>query len=277
MLMPSVSPAPRATRSPSRRRAARALLAVAGAALGTGCASASFNTALTGTDRPGYSFGTATVPLGGAQLEVGYTDTRFDATTYQTLGEGLLRIGAGPTTELRVFSNSYALRSDGGLHTDGMEDVKIGFKQKLWTGKASAGPGSSSLALLAGTSLPTGSNGFSAEGWQPEALLAAVVPLSASFSLVPNFGDVYAKLGDDRGHRVLGSVAGWYTVSPKFSVFGEYGGSQVTSDAATRLQYLDGGFGIVPVPALQLDLRVGHGLNGVKNDNYVGVGLSRRW
>jgi hypothetical protein len=242
-----------------------------------GCATASYQTALAGTDRPGYSYGTATVPLKGAQLEVGYTNSRSGPVTYQTLGEGLLRVGVGPTTELRLFTNSYALRSGDGATAGGIEDAKVGFKQRLWAGKGTAGLASSSIALLAGTSMATGASAFGAGAWQPEAILAASLPVTAKLSFVPNIGDVYAMVDDTRRHRLLGTLAAWYAPSPKWSVFGEYGGSQTSGDAASRLHYLDAGFAIVPLPALQLDLRVGHGMNGVAHDNFVGVGLTRRW
>jgi hypothetical protein len=247
------------------------------AALTGACASAGFGTALTGTDRPGYTYGTATVPLGGAQAEVGYTDTRFSSTTYQTLGEGLLRVGVGPTTELRVFGNSYALRSDAGLHTGGMEDAKLGLKQRLWAGRGKTGFGAASVALLPATSIPIGSDGFGADAWQPELLVAAALPLSSRVSLAGNVGDSYVKLGDDRAHKLLATLAGWLSLSTKLSVFGEYAGTRLADDPHSKLQYFDAGLAVVPLPALQLDARVGHGVNGVRNDNYVGVGLTRRW
>ena len=248
------------------------LVAAAGA-----CASAGFGTALTGTDRPGYTYGTATVPLGGVQAEVGYTDTRFSSTTYQTLGEGLLRVGVGPSTELRVFGNSYALRSDAGLHSDGLEDAKLGLKQRLWAGKGTTGFSAASVALLPATSVPVGSGGFGANAWQPELLVAAALPLSPKFSLAGNVGDSYEKLVDARAHKLLATLAGWLTVSSKLSVFGEYGGSRFADDPHSKLQYFDAGLALVPLPALQLDARVGHGVNGVKNDNFVGLGVTRRW
>jgi hypothetical protein len=94
---------------------------------------------------------------------------------------------------------------------------------------------------------------------------------------VSNVGDAYVRLGANRAHKLLGTLAGWYALSPKLSAFGEYGGSRLADDASTKLQYFDAGFAVVPVPAIQLDLRVGHGVNGVANDNYVGIGITRRW
>jgi Putative MetA-pathway of phenol degradation len=258
-------------------RHARAVLAALPVLCIGACATGAYRTALTGPDRPGYSFGTATVPLGGAQLEVGYTDTRSDNVTYQTLGEGLLRVGVGANTELRLFTNSYALRDDASIGTHGVEDAKIGFKQRFRAGTGTTGLAATSLSLLAGTSLPTGSDGFGVDAWQPEAIIAAALPVTPKLSLVPNVGDVYAMIGDTRQHRALGTLAAWYTLSSKLSAFAEYGGSQLTNDARSRLQYLDGGFALVPLPALQLDIRAGHGMNGIPADNFIGLGLSRRW
>jgi hypothetical protein len=85
------------------------------------------------------------------------------------------------------------------------------------------------------------------------------------------------KLGDARAHRLLATIAGWYTLSPRLSAFAEYGGSRLADDAASHLQYFDAGLAVVPLPAIQLDLRVGHGVNGASNDHYVGLGVSRRW
>ena len=79
--------------------------------------------------------------------------------TYQSLGEGLLRIGVGPNTEARVFSNSYALASVAGEHNDGLEDAKIGFKQRLWAGKAGSvfhGPDEQNADVLIGMAVGNG-------------------------------------------------------------------------------------------------------------------------
>jgi predicted porin len=134
-----------------------------------------------------------------------------------------------------------------------------------------------SLAVLPGVSVPVGSDGFGANAWQPELLVAAALPLTAKFTLAGNLGDTYAKIGDDRAHRLLATVAGWYTLSSKVSAFAEYGGSRLADDASSKLQYFDAGVAVVVLPAVQLDLRVGHGVNGVSNDNFIGLGITRRW
>ena len=80
-----------------------------------------------------------------------------------------------------------------------------------------------------------------------------------------------------RAHKLLATVAGWWTVSPTLGAFAEYGGTRLANDAASHAQYVDAGIAVLPVPAIQLDLRVGRGVNGLKTDGFVGVGVSRRW
>lgn len=266
-----LTPVARVTRV-AHRAALVALLALTGA-----CTTAALKRPLVGADRPGFTFVTATAPAGVVQSEIGYTDTRSSSLTYQTLGEGLVRVGVAPNTEVRVFSNSYALRSDGGLHDDGLEDAKVGLKQRLWVGKGTTGFSGASLAVLPATSIPLGSTGFGANAWQPELLIAAGLPITPALSLASNIGDQYIKVGEERSHKLLATLAGWYTISPKLSTFVEYGGSQLSDSRASRLQYFDAGFALVPVAAIQLDIRAGHGVNGLPNDNFFGVGLVRRW
>jgi hypothetical protein len=234
--------------------------------------------ALVAPDRPGYSYGTSTAPLGATQLEVGYSNTRAVGQAYHSLGEGLLRVGVGPRTELRVVANSYAIRATGGETARGLEDAKLGFKQRLVAGSGKSDLSGSSVSLLGGVSVPTGSVGFGTGAYQPEATLAAVVPLDAHASVTGNVGYAYAAAAEDRrDHRMLGTVAGWYALSSSLSVFGEYAGSQLGRDAGSRLHYLDAGVAVVPISNIQLDARVGHGVNGERDDYFFGFGLTRRW
>lgn len=242
-----------------------------------GCATGAAQAPVVSPDRPGYSYTTGTVPVGAVQVEIGYTAAHAAEVTYQSLGEGLVRVGVGSRLEARLFTNSYALRSDGGVRTGGVEDAKVGVKWRPHAARQGTGLAGASVAILAGTSIPTGHARFGVSGWQPEVILAGTLPVTAAFGLTANVGDTWAKLGTARSHRVIGTVAGWYTVSPRLSTFAEYGGSQYADDLASRLHYVDAGFAFVPFPAIQLDLRAGRGINGVTRDDFVGVGFTRRW
>src|SRR5438067_2547634 len=66
-------------------------------------------------DRPGYTDTPVALPAHAVQLETGVTDDRTGPdgarTRYVTAGEILLRFGVGGNTELRVFGNSYGMRT----------------------------------------------------------------------------------------------------------------------------------------------------------------------
>lgn len=246
---------------------------------------------LAAPDRPGYSFGPATVPAGGVQLESGVTEAHAGTQTYRTVGEGLLRVGVGRSTELRVSGQSYASRTDAaapaGAHTvHGVEDARVGIKQRLLAAHGATGLVATSVALIAGTTVPSGSAGFGAHAWQPEAVLTVNTPLTGRLSLVENLSDSYAAASTTpdgrRAHRVGATVAGWYTVNPKLSAFGEYAGSRLSRaggavPGAAAAHYVDAGLAFAPVAHVQLDLRAGAGMNGVPGDSFVGAGITRRW
>ena len=244
---------------------------------------------LVSPDRPGFSFTPGTMPSGALQLEVGATDQHAGSLTYRTVGETLLRVGVSATTELRVSGQSYASRHDGAAvqpagptpTSHGTEDARIGVKQRLLAAHADVGLAATSVALIAGSTLPTGSRGFGAHAWQPEAVLTINTPVTQHLSLVENVSDSWAAPTTtphgERAHRLGGTVAGWYTLGHQWSVFGEYAESRVAGVAATTTQYLDAGVTFVPVGHVQLDVRAGAGLNGIRGDHFVGAGIVRRW
>lgn len=241
---------------------------------------------LAGPDRPGYSYSTVTVPAGGVQLESGATEARAGSFTYRTVGEALLRVGAGRGTELRLSGQSFASRVDGAAPlgarmTRGVEDARVGVKQRLVAGHGAQGVAATSVAVIAGSTVPSGSAGFGAGAWQPEAALLVTTPLTAHFSVVENLSDSYAAAATTpdgrRGHRLGASVAGWYAFSGRVSAFGEYAGSRVAGAAAPASHYVDSGVAFAPVGHLQLDVRAGMGMNGVPGDRFVGAGVTRRW
>jgi hypothetical protein len=226
------------------------------------------------------------MPAGGVQLETGATNARVGTQTYRTVGEALLRVGVGRSTELRASGQSFASRTDaaapaGARTARGVEDARVGVKQRLVAGHAETGVAATSVAVIAGTTVPSGTGALGAHAWQPEAVLAVTTPITARLSVVENVSDSYAAGSTTpdghRGHRVGGSVAGWYTVGHNVSVFGEYAGSRLARAGAAATHYLDAGVAFAPVGHVQLDLRAGAGMNGVSGDHFVGAGITRRW
>jgi hypothetical protein len=232
-------------------------------------------------DRPGFTDTPPALPAGAFQIEAGYTDDRTDASEYQTVGETLLRIGIGGRTEVRWFGNSFAVRSiTGTATTHGLEDQKLGIKTTLRTKPDSVHSLLPNVAFLAATTLPTGAAGFSATKAQPEAKLAMNWTTASPFSLYTNIGaaSIYNEVG--RAGRGWLSAAGWWSVNPKVSAFGEgmTMGRLSGNGSGTAGNWVDGGLTYLLNDRFQLDARVGRGVGSeTSSETFFGVGLARRW
>jgi outer membrane putative beta-barrel porin/alpha-amylase len=236
-------------------------------------------------DRPGYTDTPTALPARAIQLEAGVTDDQtgddFERTTTVTAGEVLARFGVGARTELRLFGNSYDLRSGGGSPTvRGLEDVKFGAKVNLRSKPDSVHSWAPNVALLAATTSPTGSNAFSAGVAQAEVKLAANWTTASPFSLYTNvaYSSTYADF--TRQGKAWTSAAGWWALNPRVSLFGEGYFVELAGDQNGSFGGgdLDGGVTYLVNDRLQLDARVGHGVLGfASNERFIGVGIARRW
>ena len=230
-------------------------------------------------DRPGYTDGPASMPMGAFQLEAGYTYDRAGTVTYSSIGETLLRIGVGAQSELRLFGNSYAIRSTDGAPTlYGMEDPKIGFKTSVHAKPDSVHSLTPNIAVLAALTLPAGGDAFRSAHVQPEAKLAANWTTPSPFSVYSNVaaGRVYD--GREWGERGWVSVALWYSVNPKVSVFGEEISVRRLGGSASPSNDVDAGVTYLINDRFQLDLRAGHGFGSASGtERFIGAGFARRW
>jgi hypothetical protein len=140
-------------------------------------------------DRPGYTDTPPVLPPGALQVEAGYTDDRAGTVEYSSIGEALLRVGVGARSELRLFGNSYAIRSTTGLaNVGGMEDPKIGIKTNLRAIPDSVHSFTPNVAALVAVTLPAGGTELSAKRAQPEAKLAVNWTTPSAFSVYSNVG-----------------------------------------------------------------------------------------
>ena len=230
-------------------------------------------------DRPGYTDGPAAIPMGAFQVEAGYTYDRAGTVTYSTIGETLLRIGVGAQSELRLFGNSYAIRSTDGAPTlYGLEDPKIGIKTNVYSKPDSVHSLIPNVAVLAAVTLPAGGDAFRAAHAQPEAKLAANWTTPSPFSVYSNVaaGRVYD--GRKWGERGWVSVALWYSVNPRVSVFGEEISVRRLGGSASPSNDVDAGITYLINDRFQLDFRAGHGFESASgSERFVGAGFASRW
>lgn len=269
-----------------RRRICKRPLAACGLLMFTACATLGAPGPVV-ADRPGYTDTPTALPAHAVQLEAGVTDDRVraafgaPATEYWTLGETLLRLGVGARTELRLFGNSYATRlTDGSPSVRGIEDAKIGAKVNLRAVPDSVHAWLPSAALLAATTVATGAKGISAGAAQPETKLAVNWTTPSPFSLYADLGYGALETGTGRATRAWTSVAGWWAVNPRVSLFAEglAIGRVSGSGPGTSGNDVDAGFTVLISDRFQLDVRAGHGLGSeTSREQFIGVGFARRW
>ena len=252
------------------------------------------------TDRPDFTEASSTVGAGVAQLEFGYTYTTDsgDAVRSHSIGEPLLRLGAGADwLELRVAWNYAAERSGAGPDrdtADGGEDLYLGLKlaltpQDRWLPET---------ALIPQMIVPTGADAFTAGTVLPGANLVYSWDLT----------DRLATGGSTQVNRVLSGLApvpvpgtgvnpgagpagdgetftelaqSWTvaaSVTDRVGAYGEYFGFYPLDESgADDEHFLNGGLTYLLADDIQYDVRAGFGLNDAADDFFAGTGLSVRF
>lgn len=229
------------------------------------------------TDRPDATESAETVRPGRVQVEGGYTLTGIDEARAHALGEVLFRVGLADRLEFRVGLDSFAWVSTPGGSSSGLTDTSIGFKFKLHEGGATAAD--PTVAILASTSLPTGADEFSRGVAEPAVRLAAAWDLSDRVSLSSNIGWAYLRDRDTEEwfSELAASVALGYGISDRWGAFLEYFGFYPATGNGPAANFVDTGLTYLVTGDLQLDGRVGYGLNRDADDFFVGFGTTVRW
>lgn len=227
-------------------------------------------------DRPDFTEGTSILDTGHFQLEGGYTFTRLDEEEGHTFGELLLRYGLTERIELRLEAGSYDRIDTGDSRISGFEDPGIGLKVRL-TDAATWIPGAPAVAVVAGTSVPVGDGELTSDAWEPSAVLAFDWELSDRLGVGANLGGAALEGEDGRFTQATWSVSGGYGLTDRLGSYLEYYGISEDEEDGPTLHYLDAGLTYLIHGDLQLDVRVGRGLNGEDPDDYVGFGAAVRW
>lgn len=239
-------------------------------------------------DRPGFSDTTGIAPVGRLQLEMGYTFTSRDrdgSTTQRHNGpEIVARMGVlDDRLEVRVVTSGYVWsRTDDGSgggyqDTEGFSDALVGVKVKL-TDQDGALP---RIALEALTTVGTGSRGVSNRDVEPTVKFIWSYDLGTAlgdswkgFSAFGNLNLTYASTSGDRFLQGAASFGGSCAITASTSVFAEYfvvGPNAKGNDAAHAF---DLGGAYLLTDRIQLDARVGVGLNQEADNLFVGAGVS---
>jgi outer membrane putative beta-barrel porin/alpha-amylase len=223
------------------------------------------------TDRPAVTDSSATVPNGVFQAENGLLDTGDQGHRTLDFPETLIRVGIGPSTELRFTAPDYyrdSVNPPGSL--SGFGDLAAGIKQQLHSA-----PGGFELAAVVSLSFPTGAHGISSHGYDPSLQLPWSRPLSANWTAAGMLS-IYAPT-QNGSHRVVGESTFLVDrqLTKPWDAFIEYAGDFPQAGGPRHLLHFGTAYKIRP--RQQLDLHAGVGLSAAAVDHFVGIGYSFRF
>ena len=187
------------------------------------------------TDRPDFTESARTVPKGLTQIEAGATFERSGHDKTATIGETLIRIGAGNSAEIRVGVPSY-IDLRGGAKSDGFDSAFLGAKFVLVKRENFL------ISVLLGSTLPTGSRRIAPRDYNVEAVLASETALSDKVGLAFNLGYGRPNEGNGRFSQFFGSASFGFDVSRRVGAYTEvYAFNRDESGGKSR-QFVNGGF-----------------------------------
>ena len=226
------------------------------------------------TDRPDFTESSEVVGDRVVQIETGLTFEQDDPATRQvTAPQMLVRIGVGQRFELRFAGDGFISQSQktpaGWARTSGGSDLELGAKFKF----LDADHAGVDMAVIPFLSLPTASESFSSNGYDPGFKLTAARDLPRGFGLSGNFNAAHVttelrrtwerEVSVSLGHE-LGGPFGAY-----WEAFGTLTGGGCDCTVNTGVAMAIGGNS-------QVDVEVGRGVSGQAQDWFVGIGFAVR-
>jgi len=220
------------------------------------------------TDRPAITDSSAVVPNGVFQAENGVLDTGDQGRRTLDFPETLIRVGIGPSTELRFTAPDYYQDSltPVGLRS-GFGDLAAGIKQQILNTQ-----GGFQVAAIVSLSFSSGKAAVSSHGYDPSFQLPWSRQLSSNWTAAGMLS-VYVPT-QDGSHRVVGESTFLVDrqLTKAWDAFTEYAGDFPQLGGPRHLLHLGTAYKITP--RQQLDLHVGVGLSAAAPDHFVGIGYS---
>ena len=237
------------------------------------------------TDRPDQTESAAVVPPALVQVESGFTHVEDeldggDLVVADGIAETLVRIGLVRRLELRLGFAGFRLEeidtATGETSDEGYGGATLGAKVGLLEERG-ARP---RLALIAGTTLPSGARRFSTDAFDPFLRATASHTLSERLSLGYNLGAAWLTEEDDSGDEdtlsvLVGTVTLGLALGERVATFVELFGESGLS-AEDDFTAFDAGATWLLLDNLQLDLSGGVGMSESAADWFAGAGVSFR-
>jgi hypothetical protein len=229
------------------------------------------------TDRPDFTESSSAVGAGVLQLESGVTYADYsDGTDVTTVGEVLARWGVLEKLELRFLLPTYVREGGTGGDASGFLSSGVGLKYELKEGRGSGFISGMEAALIASTTIPTGTGDFKSSDWQPTAVLATSWELAPDVGIGTNLG--FARPADDgtRFTSLWASVALGVGMSDTTSAFVELFGFHREEDRGPSTVTFQTGLVYLFNPDFQADVRAARRLTDRGVDFLIGADLSWR-
>ena len=228
------------------------------------------------TDRPTFSAAAFTVAPGKFQFEMGYTFTESGDQDQHNFGELLARIGVLPWLEGRLNLNSFVLVRAPTADSDGLQDFSVAAKAVIFRRPEGSSAAVPQVALLAGVDLPTGTVDGGGSEVQPGARVLLHFDITDRLIIGSNLGWAYLRADGEWFNQGSASLGSAYSISSPVSVFVEWFGLFPENRGGGANNYLDAGITWILKPNLQLDWRIGVGLQDPDPNWFTGAGLSFR-
>lgn len=221
------------------------------------------------TDRPDFTETTSAVAKGTWQLETGFTYAVVPGFFGFGGPEALLRWGMGNRWEARIGMPSWQRLRSGGTTETGWGDGSLGAKFELGTCHAW------NTALIAETTVPTGTNGFGSDQWDPALHFVADRELCENWSLASMLSASTRQEGGTRHVDAQATLVLAQSLSDRFGTFYEYVGAFPKGMRSEHLFHT--GVVFQPTPDQQWDVHMGVSLVKSSPGTLIGAGYSRRF
>ena len=227
-------------------------------------------------ERPSFTNGTDTVPVGHTQFESGYTRSYDHGDRENTLGDGTqLRVPIRSNWEARFGLPAY-LWERGSGPVDGFGDASISMKYRFRDAEA-ARKAFPALAFIAGLELPTGKGAFREDDYQPSLALEADWKLAERYSLTADTVYNAVRSNGQRYDEWGGGICLNITLSPLWETFGEIYRVSDTGTGETHDNFVDTGLVYRVGANTAIDINTGFGVFGTRSQWFIGGGIARRW
>lgn len=130
------------------------------------------------------------------------------------------------------------------------------------------------IALQASTTTGLGTDGISNQDVEPTFKFMWSYDLGEGWGIYGDLGAAYLTAGGDRFLQGQAGICLTKTLTDKWSVYAEYYVFGPNSKGTDAAHYVDVGAGYLITPRVQLDGRVGCGLNHEANNVFTGFGIS---